>query len=52
MGVRIEEKEDGLVIEGGKKRELKAAKVYSHDDHRLAMHFRKLKLNSDIACSF
>jgi len=37
MGVRIEEKEDGLVIEGGKKRGLKAAKVYSHDDHRLAM---------------
>ncbi len=35
MGARIEEKEDGLVIEG--KTDLKAAKVYSHDDHRLAM---------------
>jgi 3-phosphoshikimate 1-carboxyvinyltransferase len=35
MGARIEEKEDGLRIEG--KTELKAAKVYSHDDHRLAM---------------
>ena len=37
MGVRIKEKEDGLVIEGGKKGGLRAAKVYSHDDHRLAM---------------
>ena len=37
MGVRIEEKEDGLVIEGKKRKELKAVKVYSHDDHRLAM---------------
>ncbi len=35
MGARIEEKEGGLVIEG--KTDLKAAKVYSHDDHRLAM---------------
>ena len=35
MGAGIEEKEDGLVIEG--KTDLKAAKVYSHDDHRLAM---------------
>jgi 3-phosphoshikimate 1-carboxyvinyltransferase len=35
MGARIEEKGDGLRIEG--KTELKAAKVYSHDDHRLAM---------------
>jgi 3-phosphoshikimate 1-carboxyvinyltransferase len=37
MGVRIEEKEDGLLIEGKRKKELKAAKVYSHEDHRLAM---------------
>jgi len=37
MGVRIEEKEDGLLIEGEKKNGLKAAKVYSHEDHRLAM---------------
>ncbi|HID20510.1 MAG TPA: 3-phosphoshikimate 1-carboxyvinyltransferase [Methanophagales archaeon] len=35
MSARIEEKEDGLRIEG--KNELKAVKVYSHDDHRLAM---------------
>jgi 3-phosphoshikimate 1-carboxyvinyltransferase len=35
MGAGIEEKEDGLVIDG--KTDLKAAKVYSHDDHRLAM---------------
>lgn len=35
MGVRIKEKEDGLVIEG--KEKLKAARVYSHEDHRLAM---------------
>ncbi|MCK4476370.1 MAG: 3-phosphoshikimate 1-carboxyvinyltransferase, partial [Methanophagales archaeon] len=37
MGARIEEKEEGLLIEGRKRKELKAAKVYSHDDHRLAM---------------
>jgi len=37
MGARIEEKEDGLLIEGSKGRELKAAKVHSHGDHRLAM---------------
>jgi len=37
MGVRIKEKEDGLLIEGKKRKELKAARVYSHDDHRLAM---------------
>jgi 3-phosphoshikimate 1-carboxyvinyltransferase len=35
MGARIMEKEDGLVIEG--KKELTAAKVGSHGDHRLAM---------------
>ncbi len=35
MGVRIEERADGLVIEG--KKELQAATVHSHDDHRLAM---------------
>ncbi len=35
MGVQIKEKEDGLLIEGEEK--LKAAKVYSHEDHRLAM---------------
>jgi 3-phosphoshikimate 1-carboxyvinyltransferase len=37
MGVRIKEKEDGLLIEGKEKKRLKAAKVYSHEDHRLAM---------------
>jgi 3-phosphoshikimate 1-carboxyvinyltransferase len=38
MGVRIKEKEDGLVIEGKEKKiRLKAATVYSHEDHRLAM---------------
>ncbi len=37
MGVRIKEKEDGLLIEGKKRKELKAARVYSHEDHRLAM---------------
>ncbi|MHC1599959.1 MAG: 3-phosphoshikimate 1-carboxyvinyltransferase [Candidatus Methanospirareceae archaeon] len=37
MDVQIAEKEDGLLIEGQKKGELKAAKVYSHGDHRLAM---------------
>ncbi len=37
MGARIEEKKDGLLIGGGKRKGLKAAKVHSHDDHRLAM---------------
>jgi 3-phosphoshikimate 1-carboxyvinyltransferase len=37
MGVRIEEKKDGLVIEGGKRKKLKVARVHSHGDHRLAM---------------
>jgi 3-phosphoshikimate 1-carboxyvinyltransferase len=35
MGARIEEKKDGLLIEGSK--ELKAASLHSHYDHRLAM---------------
>ena len=35
MGARIEEKKDGLLIKGSK--ELKAASVHSHYDHRLAM---------------
>ncbi|MDI6885089.1 MAG: 3-phosphoshikimate 1-carboxyvinyltransferase, partial [archaeon] len=47
MGVRIEEKEDGLLIEGKKKRELKAAKVYSHEDHRLAMALCIAALSAD-----
>ncbi|KAF5434061.1 3-phosphoshikimate 1-carboxyvinyltransferase [Candidatus Methanophagaceae archaeon] len=34
LDARIEEKEDGLLIEG---KALKAAKVHSHGDHRLAM---------------
>jgi len=33
MGASIEEKEDGLRIKGTKKKELKAATVYSHEDH-------------------
>jgi 3-phosphoshikimate 1-carboxyvinyltransferase len=37
MGARIEEKKEGLLIEGRKRKGLQAAKVYSHDDHRLAM---------------
>ena len=37
LGVRVEEREDGLLIEGKNKKGLKAAKVYSHGDHRLAM---------------
>jgi 3-phosphoshikimate 1-carboxyvinyltransferase len=37
MGTKIEEKKDGLRIEGEKRKELKATKVYSHNDHRLAM---------------
>ncbi len=34
FGVRVEERSDGLLIEGG---ELESAKVRSHGDHRLAM---------------
>ena len=37
LGARVTEREDGLVIEGRKEKGLNAAKVYSHDDHRLAM---------------
>jgi 3-phosphoshikimate 1-carboxyvinyltransferase len=37
MGVQITEREDGLLIEGKEKKRLKAATVYSHEDHRLAM---------------
>ncbi|MBA5941994.1 MAG: 3-phosphoshikimate 1-carboxyvinyltransferase [Methanophagales archaeon] len=37
MGVRIKERKDGLLVEGRSKKGLKAVKVYSHDDHRLAM---------------
>jgi 3-phosphoshikimate 1-carboxyvinyltransferase len=37
LGVRVKEREDGLVIEGLKERGIKAGKVYSHEDHRLAM---------------
>lgn len=35
MGAQVEEKEDGLIIEGG--RPLKAAVCESHGDHRIAM---------------
>jgi 3-phosphoshikimate 1-carboxyvinyltransferase len=56
MGAGIEEKEDGLRIEG--KTELKAAKVYSHDDHRLAMALTIAGLSArgetvitDVACA-
>ncbi|MBN1455392.1 MAG: 3-phosphoshikimate 1-carboxyvinyltransferase [Methanomicrobia archaeon] len=37
LGVRITEKEDGLSIQGTNNKPLKAAAVYAHDDHRLAM---------------
>jgi 3-phosphoshikimate 1-carboxyvinyltransferase len=38
LGVRVKEREDGLLIEGRKEKGLTAAAtVYSHDDHRLAM---------------
>ena len=38
LGVRVKEREDGLLIEGGGRGAgLKAATVYSHEDHRLAM---------------
>jgi 3-phosphoshikimate 1-carboxyvinyltransferase len=35
MGAKIEEKEDGMIIYGPTK--LKAAKIDSHGDHRVAM---------------
>ena len=37
LGVRITEKDDGLIIEGTNGKPLKAAAVSAHDDHRLAM---------------
>jgi 3-phosphoshikimate 1-carboxyvinyltransferase len=37
MGVDVEEKRDGMVIEG--KESLKGASIESHDDHRIAMAF-------------
>ncbi|MEA2074988.1 MAG: 3-phosphoshikimate 1-carboxyvinyltransferase [Euryarchaeota archaeon] len=37
MGVQITERAGGLLIEGKEKKRLKAARVYSHEDHRLAM---------------
>jgi 3-phosphoshikimate 1-carboxyvinyltransferase len=37
LGVRITEKDDGLIIEGTNGKPLRAAAVYTHDDHRLAM---------------
>jgi 3-phosphoshikimate 1-carboxyvinyltransferase len=37
LGVRITEKDDGLIIEGSGGTALKAAAVSAHDDHRLAM---------------
>lgn len=37
MGADVEEKEDGMIIRGGKK--LKGARLQSHGDHRIAMAF-------------
>jgi 3-phosphoshikimate 1-carboxyvinyltransferase len=37
LSVRITEKDDGLIIKGTNGKPLKAAAVYAHDDHRLAM---------------
>jgi 3-phosphoshikimate 1-carboxyvinyltransferase len=37
MGARVKEREDGLVIEGG--RPLKGARIATHDDHRILMAF-------------
>lgn len=37
MGADVEEKEDGMIIRGGRK--LKGAKLQSHGDHRIAMAF-------------
>lgn len=37
MGASIEEKEDGLVVRGREKGDLKGATVSSHEDHRMAM---------------
>ena len=36
MRIEVEEKEDGLIVEGGKPQ---GAQVDSHNDHRIAMSF-------------
>ncbi len=45
MQVTVEELEDGMIIEGGKK--LKAASIHSHGDHRIAMSMAIAGLMAD-----
>jgi 3-phosphoshikimate 1-carboxyvinyltransferase len=45
MGARVEELEDGMIIEGG--RRLRAAQVKSYGDHRVAMSLAIAGLTSD-----
>jgi len=42
LGGKVEEKEDGLIIEGGKK--LHGAQIETYNDHRIAMSFAVAKL--------
>jgi len=47
MGVKAEEKEDGMVIYGGNKKPFKYADIDSYGDHRIAMSFAIAALVSD-----
>jgi cyclohexadieny/prephenate dehydrogenase / 3-phosphoshikimate 1-carboxyvinyltransferase len=44
LGARVEEREAGLIIEGGR---LRGGEVHSHGDHRVAMAFSVASLISD-----
>lgn len=45
LGVPVEEKEDGMIIEGG---QITGDRVYSHGDHRLVMAFTLIGLKAGL----
>jgi 3-phosphoshikimate 1-carboxyvinyltransferase len=45
VGVRVEEREDGLTIEG--RQRLRGSKIETHGDHRVAMSFAVVGLCAD-----
>lgn len=47
MGAQVEERPDGLRVEGRAARRLHGAKVDPHDDHRMAMAFAVAALGAD-----
>nr|HMR07004.1 3-phosphoshikimate 1-carboxyvinyltransferase [Polyangiaceae bacterium] len=50
FGVPAEERPDGMVVEGVPDRPLKAIRVQSHGDHRIAMTAAVLALVSEDVC--